>query len=226
MPARRSPRASGGSRRGSSTRSSAGRPCWASRAPASSATAPPAPARSRTPSASPAPWPRNGCTTGSSSSSAAAPRPRPPGDGRRRARRSGGAEKRRRGEAGRPDRRGGVVRRADPAFGIKALEFVLSAPPREALPFREIRVMARIAFLFPGQGAQAVGMCRELDRELPAVRELFDRAGAILGIDLRRLCLQGPAGALEATDVSQPAIFVASLAALESLQVSNPDVVA
>jgi [acyl-carrier-protein] S-malonyltransferase len=86
--------------------------------------------------------------------------------------------------------------------------------------------MAKIAFLFPGQGAQFVGMCRELDQELPAVRELFDRAGAILGIDLRRLCLQGPAEALEATDVSQPAIFVASLAALESLQVSNPDVVA
>jgi len=84
--------------------------------------------------------------------------------------------------------------------------------------------MAKIAFLFPGQGAQFVGMCRELDQELPAVRDLFDRAGAILGIDLRRLCLEGPAEALEATDVSQPAIFVASLAALESLKVSNPDV--
>ncbi len=86
--------------------------------------------------------------------------------------------------------------------------------------------MARIAFLFPGQGAQAVGMCRELDQELPAVRELFDRAGEILGIDLRRLCIEGPAEALEATDVSQPAIFVASLAALESLKVSQPDLVA
>jgi [acyl-carrier-protein] S-malonyltransferase len=86
--------------------------------------------------------------------------------------------------------------------------------------------MARIAFLFPGQGAQTVGMGRELDQELPAVRELFDRAGEILGIDLRRLCIEGPAEALEATDVSQPAIFVASLAALESLKVSHPDVVA
>src|SRR5437764_8429493 len=86
--------------------------------------------------------------------------------------------------------------------------------------------MAKIAFLFPGQGAQSVGMCRELDQELPAVRELFDRAGAILGIDLRHLCVEGPAEALEATDVSQPAIFVASLAALESLKVDNPDVVA
>jgi [acyl-carrier-protein] S-malonyltransferase len=86
--------------------------------------------------------------------------------------------------------------------------------------------MARIAFLFPGQGAQSVGMCRELDRELPAVRELFDRAGEVLGIDLRKLCIEGPADALESTDVSQPAIFVASLAALESLKVSNPDLVA
>ncbi len=85
--------------------------------------------------------------------------------------------------------------------------------------------MAKIAFLFPGQGAQTVGMCRELDRELPAVREMFDRAGDLLGIDLRRLCIEGPAEALEATDVSQPAIFVASLAALESLKVSNPDLV-
>jgi [acyl-carrier-protein] S-malonyltransferase len=86
--------------------------------------------------------------------------------------------------------------------------------------------MAKIAFLFPGQGAQSVGMCRELDQELPAVRELFDRTGKVLGIDLRRLCIEGPAEALEATDVSQPAIFVASLAALESLKVSNPDLVA
>jgi [acyl-carrier-protein] S-malonyltransferase len=85
--------------------------------------------------------------------------------------------------------------------------------------------MAKIAFLFPGQGAQSVGMCRELDQELPAVRAIFDRAGELLGIDLRRLCIEGPADALEATDVSQPAIFVASLAALEGLKQSNPDLV-
>ncbi len=85
--------------------------------------------------------------------------------------------------------------------------------------------MPRIAFLFPGQGAQSVGMCRELDQELPAVRDLFDRASAILGIDLRRLCIEGPAEALEATNVSQPAIFVASLAALESLKTTQPEVI-
>lgn len=85
--------------------------------------------------------------------------------------------------------------------------------------------MAKIAFLFPGQGAQAVGMGRELEQELPAVRALFDRANEILGIDLRMLCFQGPAEALEATDMSQPAIFVASLAALEDLKAKQPEVV-
>src|SRR5690606_28438927 len=98
-------------------------------------------------------------------------------------------------------------------------------PPRPTPPDRREETMAKIAFLFPGQGAQAVGMCRELDAELPAVRSLFDRAAEVLGFDLRKLCLEGPAEALEATDVSQPAIFVASLAALEGLKATNPDAV-
>jgi [acyl-carrier-protein] S-malonyltransferase len=85
--------------------------------------------------------------------------------------------------------------------------------------------MPKIAFLFPGQGAQFVGMGLQLDREIPAATALFDRAAEILGIDLRRLCTQGPSEALEATDVSQPAIFVASLAALESLRLTNPEVI-
>ena len=86
--------------------------------------------------------------------------------------------------------------------------------------------MPKTAFLFPGQGAQFVGMGRELDQELPAAHALFDQAGEILGIDLRRVCVEGPADALESTDVSQPAIFVASLAALESLKASKPEIVA
>lgn len=85
---------------------------------------------------------------------------------------------------------------------------------------------AKTAFLFPGQGAQFVGMGKELYAELPAVKALFDRAGEILGFDLMQLCFEGPADALEATDISQPAIFVASLAALESLKATQPDVVA
>ena len=86
--------------------------------------------------------------------------------------------------------------------------------------------MSRIAFLFPGQGAQTVGMGRELDRDLPAARALFDLANEILGFDLRQLCFDGPVEALNSTDVSQPAIFVASLAALEDLKATQPEVVA
>ncbi|MBV8269317.1 MAG: ACP S-malonyltransferase [Planctomycetaceae bacterium] len=84
---------------------------------------------------------------------------------------------------------------------------------------------SKIAFLFPGQGAQSVGMGRALYDELPAARALFDRAGEVLGFDLKAVCFEGPAEILEATDVSQPAIFVASLAALEGLKASDPGVV-
>jgi [acyl-carrier-protein] S-malonyltransferase len=86
--------------------------------------------------------------------------------------------------------------------------------------------MPKIAFLFPGQGAQVVGMGRALDQELPAARALFDRSNAILGFDLRTACFDGPADRLEATDISQPAIFVASLAALEDLKAKQPEIVA
>jgi [acyl-carrier-protein] S-malonyltransferase len=85
--------------------------------------------------------------------------------------------------------------------------------------------MPKVAFLFPGQGAQAVGMGRELHDELPQVRALFDRASEILGFDLKAACFDGPAEALEATDVSQPAIYVASLAALEGLKLTQPELV-
>ena len=85
--------------------------------------------------------------------------------------------------------------------------------------------MPKIAFLFPGQGAQVVGMGRALYNEIPAARSLFDRAGEILGFDLKSVCFDGPAEALEATDVSQPALYVASLAALEGLKISHPAIV-
>jgi [acyl-carrier-protein] S-malonyltransferase len=85
--------------------------------------------------------------------------------------------------------------------------------------------MAKVAFLFPGQGAQFVGMGKGLYDEVPAARALFDRANELLGFDLKGICFDGPADALEATDVSQPAIFVASLAALESLRATNPTLV-
>ncbi len=84
--------------------------------------------------------------------------------------------------------------------------------------------MARAAFLFPGQGAQYVGMARELCESLPAANGLFERAAAALGYDLFGVCTDGPTERLNSTAVSQPAIFVASLAALESLRASQPEV--
>lgn len=85
--------------------------------------------------------------------------------------------------------------------------------------------MAKIAFLFPGQGAQAVGMGKQLCQDLPAARKLFDEAAEVLGYDLAEVCANGPVEKLNSTAVSQPAIFVASLAALESLRASEPVVV-
>jgi [acyl-carrier-protein] S-malonyltransferase len=83
--------------------------------------------------------------------------------------------------------------------------------------------MPRTAFLFPGQGAQVVGMAGALTQSLPAAQALFDRAASILGFDLLDICINGPAERLNATEVSQPAIFVASLASLEQLKVAEPD---
>jgi len=83
--------------------------------------------------------------------------------------------------------------------------------------------MPRTAFLFPGQGAQTVGMAGALCQSLPAAADLFQRASAILGYDLLGVCVNGPAERLNTTDVSQPAIFVASLAALAQLKATEPD---
>lgn len=85
--------------------------------------------------------------------------------------------------------------------------------------------MGKIAFLFPGQGAQTVGMGRRVAESLPAARRLYDRAGEVLDYDLAKLCFEGPAEELDSTIYSQPALFVTSLAALELLRQQSPDVV-
>jgi [acyl-carrier-protein] S-malonyltransferase len=83
----------------------------------------------------------------------------------------------------------------------------------------------KIAFLFPGQGAQAVGMGRQLAESLPAARALYEKANDILGYDLAKLCFEGPAEELDSTIISQPALFVTSLAAIEQLRKDQPEVV-
>ena len=85
--------------------------------------------------------------------------------------------------------------------------------------------MSNVAFLFPGQGAQTVGMARDLVANVPAAKAMFDEASEVLGYDLADLCISGPAESLNTTDHSQPAIFVASLAALEALKQENAELV-
>ncbi|KAF6264942.1 acyl transferase/acyl hydrolase/lysophospholipase [Scenedesmus sp. NREL 46B-D3] len=77
------------------------------------------------------------------------------------------------------------------------------------------------AFFFPGQGAQSVGMAKDLVAECPAAKELFDKAADILGYDLLKVCVEGPKEKLDTTAVSQPAIYVASLAAVEKLRATE-----
>ena len=84
--------------------------------------------------------------------------------------------------------------------------------------------MSKLAFLFPGQGAQYVGMAQALYDSLPAARQLFDEAADILHYKLFDVCSKGPKDRLDSTIVSQPAIYVASLAALESLRAQQPGI--
>lgn len=84
--------------------------------------------------------------------------------------------------------------------------------------------MPKVALLFPGQGAQVLGMGKALNERSPAARELFDRASAILGYDLAFLCASGPESDLHLTSFSQPALFVHSMAALADFVFQKPGI--
>jgi len=85
--------------------------------------------------------------------------------------------------------------------------------------------MSGIGFLFPGQGAQHPGMGRRISEESPASARLYARAAEVLGYDLLAKCHDGPADELDSTVISQPAIFVTSLAALEWLRGDRPGLI-
>jgi [acyl-carrier-protein] S-malonyltransferase len=70
-----------------------------------------------------------------------------------------------------------------------------------------------IAFLFPGQGSQAVGMGKELADKYPIARQTFDEADGALGYKLSQFCFEGPEEKLRMTEITQPAILTASVAA-------------
>jgi [acyl-carrier-protein] S-malonyltransferase len=83
--------------------------------------------------------------------------------------------------------------------------------------------MAKTGYLFPGQGAQFVGMGKDIHDAHDYVRGIYTKANEILGYDIAKLCFEGPMEKLTQTKFSQPAILVTSTAALEVLRRSaNP----
>lgn len=83
--------------------------------------------------------------------------------------------------------------------------------------------MGKIAFVFPGQGSQFVGMGQALSEQSPAARQIFEEADAALGFSLSQLCFEGPEDELKLTANTQPAILTASIAVLAALKEKQPD---
>jgi len=87
----------------------------------------------------------------------------------------------------------------------------------------------KTAFLFPGQGAQTVGMGADIAAAYEQAAAVYAKANEIVGYDLRKLCFEGPAEKLNSTTISQPAIFTTSaaiLTVLQTLRDIRPDVTA
>ena len=83
--------------------------------------------------------------------------------------------------------------------------------------------MKKRAVVFAGQGAQFVGMGKDLAAAHPECAELFTRASAVLGYDLLQLCAEGPIGEITKSDKCQPAIFVTSAACYTALKKLTPE---
>jgi [acyl-carrier-protein] S-malonyltransferase len=98
-----------------------------------------------------------------------------------------------------PDGKGGRVERVNSALGLGG-------------------VQEQVAFVFPGQGSQFVGMGQRLHEVSDVARRIFQQADELLGFSLSKLCFEGPADELEDTINAQPAILTVSLAALAALR--------
>ena len=83
--------------------------------------------------------------------------------------------------------------------------------------------MSKTALLFAGQGAQAVGMGKDLAEKIPSARAWFDRANAALGYDLAAICFNGPEAELTKTENAQPGIFLVSWVAFQLLKEQAPN---
>ncbi len=82
--------------------------------------------------------------------------------------------------------------------------------------------MSKTALLFAGQGAQAVGMGKDLAETFPVAKSWFDRANAALGYDLASVCFNGPEAELTKTENAQPGIFLVSWVAFQLLKEQVP----
>lgn len=83
---------------------------------------------------------------------------------------------------------------------------------------------SKTAFVFPGQGAQVVGMGADFAREYPAARDVFAQADAIMGFAFGDMCFNGPQDALDETSNTQPALYVCGVAILRALQAQIPEI--
>ncbi len=83
--------------------------------------------------------------------------------------------------------------------------------------------MSKTALLFAGQGAQAVGMGKDLAEKFPSAKAWFDRANAALGYDLTAICFNGPEAELTKTENAQPGIFLVSWVAFQLLKEHAPN---
>jgi len=88
----------------------------------------------------------------------------------------------------------------------------------------DVQAPLPICLVFPGQGSQCVGMMKSL-KDLPAVKEMLDKANDILGYDILELMLNGPEERLAQTKYCQPAMYIAGLAAVEQLKLDEPSAV-
>ena len=116
----------------------------------------------------------------------------------------------------------------DPFAGInedeksKYIEDLLRRKP-QSVPLKHAFGKERTVLLFSGQGSQKVGMVQDL-LQYPNVKEMFSIASSVLNFDLLQLCQEGPQSELDRTVNCQPAIFLTSLAAVEKLSVTEPEV--
>lgn len=82
--------------------------------------------------------------------------------------------------------------------------------------------MLKTAFVFPGQGSQSVGMAKSFHESFDTAKKTFDEASSVMGLDMTKLCFEGPEELLNRTEYTQPALLTASIAALRVLYEKTP----